>query len=78
MLHVDESSREIFFTGGGKEEGNPYHIYLYKVNFDGSGLTCLTPEKEHTVLIHQMIGIILLLHILQQKIHQSLSKEQKW
>ena len=45
VLHVDESSREIFFTGGGKEEGNPYHIYLYKVNFDGSGLTCLTPEK---------------------------------
>ena len=45
VLHVDESSREIFFTGGGKEEGNPYHIYLYKINFDGSGLTCLTPEK---------------------------------
>ena len=45
VLHVDESSREIFFTGGGKEEGNPYHIYLYKVNFNGSGLICLTPEK---------------------------------
>ena len=45
VLHVDESSREIFFTGGGKEKGNPYHIYLYKINFDGSGLTCLTPEK---------------------------------
>ena len=45
VLHVDELSREIFFTGGGKEKGNPYHIYLYKVNFDGSGLTCLTPEK---------------------------------
>ena len=45
VLHVDELTREIFFTGGGKEEGNPYHVYLYKVNFDGSGLTCLTPEK---------------------------------
>ena len=45
VLHVDEISREIFFTAGGKEEGNPYHVYLYKVNFDGSGLTCLTPEK---------------------------------
>ena len=45
VLHVDEVTREIFFTGGGKEEGNPYHVYLYKVNFDGSGLTCLTPEK---------------------------------
>ena len=45
VLHVDETTREIFFTGGGKEEGNPYHVYLYKVNFDGSDLTCLTPEK---------------------------------
>ena len=45
VLHVDEVTREIFFTGGGKEEGNPYHVYLYKVNFDGSGLICLTPEK---------------------------------
>jgi dipeptidyl aminopeptidase/acylaminoacyl peptidase len=50
VLHVDESSREIFFTGGGKEEGNPYHIYLYKVNFDGSGLICLTTEKgSHSI-----------------------------
>jgi dipeptidyl aminopeptidase/acylaminoacyl peptidase len=45
VLYVDESTREIFFTGGGKEKGNPYHVYLYKVNFDGSGLVCLTPEK---------------------------------
>ena len=45
VLHVDELSREIFFTAGGKEEGNPYHVYLYKVNFDGTGLICLTPEK---------------------------------
>ena len=45
VLHIDETEREIFFTGGGKEEGNPYHVYLYKVNFDGSDLTCLTPEK---------------------------------
>ena len=45
VLHIDETTREIFFTGGGKEEGNPYHVYLYKVNFDGSNLTCLTPEK---------------------------------
>ena len=45
VLHVDEVTREIFFTGGGKEEGNPYHVYLYKVNFDGTDLICLTPEK---------------------------------
>ena len=45
LLHIDENKRELFFTAGGKEEGNPYHIYLYKINFDGTGLTCLTPEK---------------------------------
>ena len=50
VLHVDELTREIFFTAGGKEEGNPYHVYLYKVNFDGTGLICLTPEKgTHTI-----------------------------
>ena len=50
VLHVDETTREIFFTAGGKEEGNPYHVYLYKVNFDGTGLICLTPEKgTHTI-----------------------------
>ena len=45
VLHVDKSKREIYFTGGGREDGNPYHIYLYKVNFDGSDLKLLTPEK---------------------------------
>ena len=45
VLHVDKSKREIYFTGGGREDGNPYHIYLYKVNFDGSNLKLLTPEK---------------------------------
>ena len=45
LLHIDEDKRELFFTAGGREKGNPYHIYLYKVNFDGTGLTCLTPEK---------------------------------
>ncbi len=45
VLHIDENERKIFFTAGGKEEGNPYHVYLYVVNFDGTELECLTPEK---------------------------------
>jgi dipeptidyl aminopeptidase/acylaminoacyl peptidase len=50
MRHIDPLTREIFFTAGGKEKGNPYHVYFYKVNFDGSGLTCLTPESgTHTI-----------------------------
>lgn len=50
LRHIDLDSRELFFTAGGKEQGNPYHVYLYKVNFDGTDLVCLTPEKgTHTI-----------------------------
>lgn len=50
IKHLDEESREIFFIAGGKEEGNPYHDYLYKVGFDGKNLTNLTPNKgTHSV-----------------------------
>ena len=50
LRHIDPLTREIFFTAGGKEKGNPYHVYFYKVNFDGSDLTCLTPEfGTHTI-----------------------------
>lgn len=45
IMHIDEENREIYFTVGGKDEGNPYYHYLYKANFDGSGLKNLTPEK---------------------------------
>ena len=44
IMHIDNDKREMIFTAGGKEKGNPYHVYLYKVNFDGNNLTCLTPE----------------------------------
>ena len=45
VMYIDNDKREIIFTAGGKEKGNPYHVYMYKVNFDGNNLTCLTPEK---------------------------------
>jgi len=45
LMHIDTKKRELIFTAGGREIGNPYHVYLYKVNFDGTGLKCLTPEK---------------------------------
>lgn len=48
ILHIDEEKRTIWFTGVGKEDGrDPYHEHLYRVNFDGSGLTLLTPEDFH-------------------------------
>ena len=45
LQNIDIINREIYFTGGGKEQGNPYHNYLYKVKFDGSNFLNLTPEK---------------------------------
>ncbi|RYG03320.1 MAG: S9 family peptidase, partial [Chitinophagaceae bacterium] len=44
VLKVDEKTRTLYFLGHGKEAGNPYFAYLYKVGFDGKGLTLLTPE----------------------------------
>lgn len=44
VLKVDEKDRIIYFTGYGKEKGNPYYGYLYKIGFNGKGLTLLTPE----------------------------------
>ncbi len=53
ILRVDESRREILFTAVGREAGrDPYLRHLYRVNFDGSGLTLLTPEDaDHDVTL---------------------------
>ena len=45
IKNVDQKNREIYFTAGGKEEGNPYHKYAYKVSFDGKNLKNITPDK---------------------------------
>ena len=45
ITRVDEDNQQIFFTGQGREEGrNIYYAHLYRVNFDGSGVTLITPE----------------------------------
>ncbi|QTD38867.1 DPP IV N-terminal domain-containing protein [Polaribacter batillariae] len=50
VKNIDEKNRQIYFTAGGKEEGNPYHNYYYKINFDGTNLINLTPSKgTHSV-----------------------------
>lgn len=43
LLKVDEKNRQLYFTGYGREGGNPYFSYLYKIGFDGKGLTLLSP-----------------------------------
>ncbi|HEY4788707.1 MAG TPA: DPP IV N-terminal domain-containing protein, partial [Bacteroidales bacterium] len=46
VIKVNDSLRYIIFKGSGKNEGeDPYQIHYYRINFDGSGLTDLTPEK---------------------------------
>ncbi len=47
LLHIDEATRTLLFMGAGKEPGDPYFQYLYRVNMDGSGLKLLTPDSAN-------------------------------
>ncbi|MDF1574271.1 MAG: DPP IV N-terminal domain-containing protein [Bacteroidales bacterium] len=50
ILEIDKEKRLIYFIASGKEEGNPYYRYLYRVNFSGENLTLLTPETgDHSI-----------------------------
>lgn len=51
IIQVDEAQRRVYFTGGGREGGNPYYRYLYRVSFDGTGLTQLSPETADHLLL---------------------------
>ncbi len=45
VLRVDQENRVIYFSGSGREPGNPYYRYLYRVDFSGRNLTLLTPDQ---------------------------------
>lgn len=46
--HIDDSLRYIIFRGAGRHPGeDPYLVRYYRINFDGSGLTELTPERAN-------------------------------
>ena len=50
-VFVDEARQHIYFTARGREPGrNPYYAHLYRIGFDGSGLTLLTPEDANHVI----------------------------
>lgn len=50
VVHVDDKSRQIIFQASCREEGDPYFIYCYRINFDGTGLKRLTDgEGTHDV-----------------------------
>jgi dipeptidyl aminopeptidase/acylaminoacyl peptidase len=43
MIKVDEQARSIYFYAFGLQKENPYFQSLYKIGFDGKGMTLLTP-----------------------------------
>lgn len=48
ILHVDEVSHQIIFGASGKNTGeDPYFVHYYRIAFDGTGLTALTPERAN-------------------------------
>ncbi len=48
---VDEANREIYFEASGMDTGeDPYYVHGYKIGFDGTGLTVLSPANaDHTL-----------------------------
>jgi dipeptidyl-peptidase-4 len=50
LLRVDRTRRVLYLLGAGREPGNPYFCYLYKVGFDGRQLELLTPERANHVI----------------------------
>lgn len=48
VKHVDARGGWLYFTASGREKNrDPYYAHLYRVRFNGSGLTLLTPEDAH-------------------------------
>ncbi len=51
IARIDQKARQLWFVGVGKETTHdPYFRHLYRIGFDGKGLTLLTPEDgDHSV-----------------------------
>jgi len=48
VAFVEEKNRQIVFSASGKEPGDPYFTYYYRINFDGTGMMLLTEgEGNH-------------------------------
>lgn len=48
LVRIDERARVIYFMANGREpDRDPYFSHLYRIGFDGRGLTLLTPEPAH-------------------------------
>lgn len=50
IVRVDKENRVLYFIASGKEEGNPYYRYLYRVDFSGDNFALLSPELgDHSI-----------------------------
>ncbi|MBR3530387.1 MAG: prolyl oligopeptidase family serine peptidase [Bacteroidaceae bacterium] len=45
LRESDKRGKNAVFTGTNATEEDPYLIHYYKINLNGKGLTCLTPEE---------------------------------
>ncbi len=53
ILRIDEDRQRVIFVASGREPGvDPYFCFAYSVNFDGSGLSLLTPEPVQHEFTH--------------------------
>lgn len=50
LLAVDDAAGRVYFTANGFEGGNPYWRRIYRVNFDGTGFTRLSPEEADVMV----------------------------
>jgi len=49
ISYVDEVKKQVYFTGRGRD-GMLYYAKLYRANYDGTGLTMVTPEDANHVI----------------------------
>lgn len=56
ILDVDEDRREVTFVGNGREPGDPYFEYLYRVGLDDARVRLLTPDSAHHVVSRAPTG----------------------
>jgi len=45
LLRIDEESRRLYFTGAGREPGDPYFQYFYSADMDTGDVRLLTPDS---------------------------------